>query len=104
MYTNDGDCRKTMRAHLSISETEITCSDTRENLTGSIRDISANGAFVYANLEPIIGTPITIRFVVQGALADTHIKCDGTVVRVEKSKLGGPTGIAIQFSWVEMAA
>jgi hypothetical protein len=104
MPAKDTENRQSMRAHFSISNAEISYPQSKTGVPGSIRDISAIGAYVYADLEPEIGASVSLRFAVEGALAGTQIKCDGTVIRVEKSNSGSPTGIAIQFTWLEMAA
>lgn len=104
MPEKDSEYRESVRAHLSISKAEITDPQSKATAAGSIRDISAIGAYVYADFEPEIGALVSLRFAVEGALAETQIKCDGTVVRVEKSNSGNPTGIAIQFTCLELAA
>lgn len=93
-----------MRAHLTVSVAQVVCPEGSHNGPGSLRDISAHGAFVYADFEPKVGAPISIDLILQGVLSDTRIKCEGTVVRVEKQRAGGQTGIAVVFTRFDMAA
>jgi c-di-GMP-binding flagellar brake protein YcgR len=62
-----------------------------------LRDISAGGAFLYANLQPGIGAVLRVNFIVPGIGNDIQISCEGRVVRVEAGSLGELSGIAVAF-------
>ena len=89
---------------MTVSVAQVVCPESSHQAPSSLRDISAHGAFVYADFEPEVGAPISIDLTLQGVLSDTRIKCEGTVVRVEKPRAGGPTGIAVVFTRLDMAA
>ena len=103
MLTDD-HARKSLRAHLSVTAARVTSPGVKEDRQASVRDISAHGAYIFTDFEPRIGAAIHIEFAVEGILANTRIKCDGKVTRVEKTVAGNLTGIAIEFTHLDMAA
>lgn len=64
----------------------------------SLRDVSAGGAYFYAEMSPQLGTVMKLDFTVPVVGSEIQISCEGPVVRVEKKALGEETGIAIEIS------
>lgn len=71
---------------------------------GHLRDVSAGGAFFYAQLNPPVGTLMKVDFAVHMAGGEIHISCEGPVVRIEPRVMGEQSGIAIQFSQLHLGA
>ncbi|HEU5234939.1 MAG TPA: PilZ domain-containing protein [Terriglobales bacterium] len=64
----------------------------------SLRDVSAGGAYFYADISPQLGTVMKLDFSVPVVGSEVQISCEGPVVRVEKKALGEESGIAIEIS------
>jgi PilZ domain-containing protein len=64
----------------------------------SLRDVSAGGAFFYADISPQLGTVMKLDFSVPVIGSEVQISCEGPVVRVEEKALGEESGIAIEIS------
>jgi len=69
-----------------------------------IRDVSASGVFLYCNLDPPIGTDLTITFTMPGAEGYVEVFCRGKVVRREQYPAGAATGIAAKLYRQEISA
>ena len=95
--------RRSVRAHLAVS-IRVTSNGCTEIKRGLLRDISAYGAFIYTNFSPELGARMIIDFIMHGTATDTRFKCEGVVVRVEKSAEGNQTGIAMQITRLDLAA
>lgn len=89
--------RRYTRVHLPIPAEVSFESIGKERHSAHLRDVSAGGAFLYANLQPTIGAVLLVNFTVPGIGTDVLISCEGRVVRVEADKLGELSGIAIAF-------
>jgi hypothetical protein len=63
-----------------------------------LRDVSAGGAFFYAQVHPSVGAVMRIDFTVPVIGSEVQISCEGQVVRVEREALGQQSGIAVEFS------
>ncbi|PYY02097.1 MAG: hypothetical protein DMG64_12645 [Acidobacteria bacterium] len=89
--------RRYTRVQLPISA-EV-CGESGSHLPrpAHLRDISAGGAFFYAEFEPKVGTVLQVNFVVPGIGSDVQISCEGRVVRVETESIGAQIGIAVAF-------
>lgn len=64
----------------------------------SLRDVSAGGAYFYAEMSPKVGTVMKLDFTVPVVGSEVQISCEGPVVRVEPKALGPENGIAIEIS------
>ena len=95
--------RRSARAQLSVA-IRVSANGCTEIQKGILRDISAYGAFVYADLSPELGARMVIDFIMHGTSTDTRFTCEGVVVCVEKSHKGGQTGIAMQITRLDLAA
>jgi len=60
-----------------------------------IRDVSANGLFLYSGVVPAVGETIRVSF--------GDVVFEGLVVRVETKGFGAATGIGIMFTRVGVA-
>ena len=98
------EARRYTRVQLPIPA-EVSCPLLRHfRQPAHLRDISAGGAFLYAQITPDVGTAIKIDFTVQVVGGDIQISCEGPVVRVEAQVLGEQSGLAIQFSRLDLGA
>ena len=89
--------RRYVRVQLPIPA-EVCCESRGcARQSAHLRDISAGGAFLYAQIEPKVGTVLRVDFTVPGIGTDVQISCEGRVVRVEAAKLGDLSGIAVAF-------
>ena len=95
--------RRSARSQLAVA-IRVFSNGSTEVRMGILRDISAYGAFVYADFSPELGARIIIDFVMHGTATDTRFTCEGVVVRVEGSQQGGKTGIAMQITRLDLAA
>jgi len=106
MNTGTAEARRHPRVQLPIAA-EVSCfSLSRLREPANLRNVSAGGAFFYAHLVPAIGTVITLDFSVQGtgAGSEIQISCEGRVVRVEPRALGEESGLAIEFSRLNLGS
>jgi hypothetical protein len=106
MNTGHTDARRHPRVQLPISA-EVSCfllSRFRE--PASLRNVSAGGAFFYAHMVPALGTVIKLDFSVQGTGAGSgiEISCEGRVVRIEPRALGEESGLAMEFSRLNLGS
>jgi hypothetical protein len=84
--------------------TQVSCHAlNRFKLPGHLRDVSAGGAFFFADMEVGPGMILRIEFEVPVAGAMVQITCEGSVVRVEPGSLGDKNGIAIQFASLHLS-
>ena len=95
--------RRSARAHLSVA-IRVSSNGCTEIQKGILRDISAYGAFVYADFSPELGTRMVIDFIMHGTATDTRFTCEGVVVRIEKLPNSDQTGIAMQITRLDLAA
>jgi len=89
--------RRYTRVQLPIQAEVAGESSGHLRHSAHLRDISAGGAFFYAQIQPKIGTVLRVDFTVPGIGSDVHISCEGRVVRLETDKLGELSGIAVVF-------
>jgi hypothetical protein len=61
-----------------------------------LRDVSAAGAYFYADITPELGMTIRIDFNVVVSGREMGVTCEGTVVRIEPGASTGFTGVALQ--------
>jgi c-di-GMP-binding flagellar brake protein YcgR len=95
--------RRYSRVQLPIAA-QVTCAAMeRYEEPAHLRDVSAGGAFFYAdlNLEP--GAIVRVDFMVPVVGSEVQITCEGSVVRVERHALGDRSGIAIQFASLHLS-
>lgn len=104
MSSVGAEARRFSRVQLPIPA-EVSCrSLKRFRQPAHLRNISAGGAFLYAQITPDVGTSVKIDFTVQVVGGDIQISCEGPVVRVEPLGLGEERGLAIQFSCLDLGA
>lgn len=89
--------RRYTRVHLPIAAEVSSDSGSVLPRPAHLRDISAGGAFFYAEFEPKVGAVLRVNFVVPGIGSDVQISCEGRVVRVETNGVGIQIGIAVEF-------
>ena len=70
----------------------------------SLRDVSAGGAYFYADISPSLGTVMKLDFSVPVVGNEVQISCEGPVVRVEQKVLGQESGIAIEISHLNLGS
>lgn len=106
MNTGQTEARRHPRVQLPIAA-EVSCfSLSRFREPAGLRNVSAGGAFFYAHMVPAIGTVIKLNFSVQGtgAGSEIQISCEGRVVRVEPRALGEESGLAVEFSRLNLGS
>jgi hypothetical protein len=69
-----------------------------------LHDISAGGAFVYAELHPSMGMIIRVDFTIPVMENESQLSCEGSVVRVEPLAIGQQVGFAIEFAGASLAS
>ena len=96
--------RRYSRVQLPVAA-EVSCEMlNRFHEPAHLRDISAGGAFFYADLDLQPGTAIRMDFVVPVAGAQVVVSSEGSVVRVEQRALGEKSGIAVQFASLHLSS
>jgi len=96
------EARRFSRVQLPLAA-EVSCLPlARFPQPGHLRDVSAGGAFFYAEMNPSVGTMMKLDFTVQVVGGNIQISCEGPVVRIEPRALGEQSGIAIQFSHLHL--
>ena len=89
--------RKVSRVHVTVPAS-VSCPTLQcENRLAIMRDLSTSGAFFYAELDAMEGSPVTLQFVLTAFGKNIRLVCDGTIVRVERFPRGAATGIAVAF-------
>lgn len=105
MITGHGpEQRRHSRVQLPIAA-ELSCtalSHFRE--PAHLRDVSAGGAFLYANMNLAPGIIIRLDFTVPVIGQEVQVSCEGQVVRVEPRELGEQSGIAVEFSRLNLGS
>ena len=89
--------RRYTRVQLPIPVELSGESVTDVQRSAHLRDISAGGAYLYAQIHPAIGDLLRVNFTVPGIGTDVQISCEGKVVRVEAANGGELSGIAVSF-------
>jgi hypothetical protein len=98
------ETRRYSRVQLPLSA-EVSClALARLRQPGHLRDVSAGGAFFYADIHPPLGAMVKLDFTVQVVGGEIQISCEGPVVRTEPFALGQHSGIAIQFSHLHLGS
>lgn len=98
------DARRYSRVQLLITA-EVSCVPLGFfRHPASLRDVSAGGAYFYAEMTPIPGTVMKLDFAVPVVGSEVHISCEGPVVRVESKALGQENGIAIEISHLDLGS
>ena len=105
MTTAQGlESRRHSRVRLPIAA-EVSCvSLSHFQEPANLRDVSAGGAFFFAQVHPSIGAIMRIEFTVPVIGSEVRISCEGQVVRVEQQVLGQQSGIAIEFSRLSLGS
>ena len=92
------DARRYSRVQLPVNA-EVSCLPLGLiRHPASLRDVSAGGAYFYAEMNPQLGTVMKLDFTVPVVGSEVQISCEGPVVRIEKRVLGEESGIAIEIS------
>lgn len=92
------EARRYSRVQLPINA-EVSCLPLGFfRRPASLRDVSAGGAYFYAEMNPQLGTVMKLDFSVPVVGSEVQISCEGPVVRVEKKALGEESGIAIEIA------
>ena len=104
MASAQGDYeRRYSRVQLPIAA-QVSCAALEYfQQPAHLRDVSAGGAFFYANVDLKPGTIVRVDFAVPAAGSQVQITCEGSVVRVENGALGEQSGIAIQFASLHLS-
>jgi c-di-GMP-binding flagellar brake protein YcgR len=96
--------RRYSRVQLPVAA-EVSCEMlNRFHEPAHLRDISAGGAFLYADLEIQPGTAIRIDFAVPVAGTQVLVSSEGSVVRLEQRAMGDKSGIAVQFASLNLSS
>ena len=98
------DARRYSRVQLPIEAEVSSMTIGHFRQRANLRDVSAGGAFFYAQMTPAVGTLVKVDFTVSVVGSEVQISCEGPVVRVEKQALGDQSGIAIEFSQLNMGS
>lgn len=64
------------------------CAEAGDSVTGTLRDIAVQGAFVLCEPTLALGTPVDVSIVLHGGIGDIQVIARATVVRHEDSGLG----------------
>ena len=95
--------RRHSRVQLPVAA-EVSCETlNRFHEPAHLCDISAGGAFFYADLEIQPGTAVQMEFAVPIAGTNVVVSSEGSVVRVEQKALGERSGIAVQFASLRLS-
>ena len=95
--------RRYSRVHLPVAA-QVSCEALeRFQEPAHLRDVSAGGAFFYADLDLQPGTVVRVDFAVPVTGNEVRIACEGAVIRVERRALGEKSGIAIQFASLHLS-
>jgi len=65
---------------------------------GIVRDLSADGIFLYSNFKPAVGAEIALTFTTRVGKEMVRIFTHARVVRVQQVVAGAAPGIAAQFT------
>ncbi|MFL6440212.1 MAG: PilZ domain-containing protein [Terriglobales bacterium] len=96
--------RRHPRIRLLITA-EVSCASVGKfRQPAYLHDVSAGGAFVYAELHPSLGMIIRVDFTIPVMGNDSQLSCEGSVVRVEPLAIGQQVGFAIEFAGANLAA
>jgi len=96
--------RRYSRVRLPVAA-EVSCHTlNRFRALAHLRDISAGGAFFYADLEIQPGTTVRMDFRIPVAGTDVLVSSEGSVVRLEQRALGEKSGIAVQFATLHLSS
>jgi hypothetical protein len=105
MTTAQGlESRRHARVRLPIAA-EVSCvSLLHFEQPAHLRDVSAGGVFFYAEVHPSLGAVMRINFTVPVVGSEVQISCEGRVVRLEGQALGTQSGIAVEFSRLNLGS
>ena len=81
-----GNQRRHSRVQLPIPAEVSWMSQAQFRHAAHLRDVSAGGAFLYAQLSPSIGAEVRVDFSVPVVGSEVHISCEGKVVRIEPER------------------
>ena len=96
--------RRHSRVHLPV-EARLSCQATNHfEEPAHLRDVSAGGAFLYADLELAPGMVVRLDFMVPVAGTRVQVSSEGSVVRVEPNALGERSGIAVEFASLHLGS
>ena len=98
------DARRYSRVQLPVAA-EVSCVPLGLfRHRASLRDVSAGGAYFYAQADPQLGTVMKVDFTVPVVGSEVQISCEGPVVRVDRQSLGQESGIAIEISHLNLGS
>ncbi len=92
----DLDKRRSARVPLTVLAKVSSVVLGYSPLPARLRDVSAAGAYFYADMTPELGMTIRIDFNVLVSGREMGVTCEGTVVRIDLGASRGSTGIALQ--------
>ena len=96
--------RRHSRVHLPV-QAKLSCQATNHfEEPAHLRDVSAEGAFLYADLDVASGMIVRIDFVVPVVGREILVSSEGSVVRVQPNAQGEHSGIAVQFASVHLSS
>lgn len=96
--------RRYSRVQLPIAA-EISCVPLGQfRQPAHLLNISAGGAFLYTQVTPSVGAAVKVDFAAQVVGGEIQISCEGSVVRVEPRVMGDQSGLAVQFSQLNLGA
>ena len=97
MSNKEAQERTNMRQRVNVCG-EVLCPEPGcPKHLALIRDVSASGVFFYCNLDPPMGTDLTVAFTMPGAEGYVEVLCQGKVVRREEYPVGAAMGIAARL-------
>jgi PilZ domain-containing protein len=97
MDSKDAEQRVSMRRRVNVCG-EVVCPEPGcPKHLALIRDVSASGIFLYCNLDPAVGTDLSVAFTMPGAEGYVEVICQGKVIRREEYPAGAATGIAARL-------
>jgi hypothetical protein len=103
MTTAQGlESRRHSRVRLPIVAEASCVSLSHFQEPAQLRDVSAGGAFFFAEVHPPLGAMMRINFTVPVIGSEVPISCEGRVVRVEEA--GQRCGIAVEFSRLNLGS
>jgi len=96
--------RKAQRIAVTESVSGSYANGGAHGISGTTRDVSANGTFFYCEVAPEVGSAIELVLALPPEAAGGHaaqVLCRGRVVRVEATGDKPGVGIAVQFDSIE---
>ncbi len=95
--------RRCSRVRLPIQATVVFRELNTEAKTAFLRDMNMLGAFCYCSRKPEVGHHVSLTFAFPDNGASMKATCEGVVVRVEEFAPGAAIGVAIEFTYYQIA-